>query len=423
MQRQPDSNVHHLDFMNFQQNDGRLLFMLLTQRPNTVFFQDQKAYTIIIDDKPHDVYLSMAVNKKMREPKPGKNEGPPIQPGDFDYEILDAKLGEGDMGFFFSSMGTIKFDKTQQLASIKLKKNRGVKFTLAQDKTHSPLRLKINPDTSLLAVDHAFNMMQLAKDIYKPKQYLQDAETGYYLFPIKRFEGVNFFNYIKSDETFKALTLTDRLIICRSMTSFLQSLHQRNLIHRDIKPENMLFKQKTLQIFIIDPDLGKDKRISTENGDTAGSPGYVAPETWTQRDATEATDIFSLGRTFMFLLGNIPAVCRYYNAASLQDYVMIAHSGKIPAFRDLFSLPLCYYTNTSAKRLIYSLLEQTQAVDPNRRPTTQQCLAQLDAIHYAHLGTVSTAQASSHVTLFSSSHPATAAAVTNTTTSTTCKPH
>lgn len=77
----------------------------------------------------------------------------------------------------------------------------------------------------------------------------------------------------------------------------LQAIHE-HVLHRDLKPQNVSVDGAILKI----SDFGMSKYIEaatrTMTFKGAGTPLYMAPETWLQQTATSATDIYSLGIMF-----------------------------------------------------------------------------------------------------------------------------
>jgi serine/threonine protein kinase len=88
------------------------------------------------------------------------------------------------------------------------------------------------------------------------------------------------------------------------ISQILQVIHHQKLLHRDIKPSNIIL-QPDGQLALI--DFGAVGRFDNMDAVPAGgptfifTPGYAAPEQ-TMGRAVPESDIFSLGRTFVYLL-------------------------------------------------------------------------------------------------------------------------
>jgi tetratricopeptide (TPR) repeat protein len=78
--------------------------------------------------------------------------------------------------------------------------------------------------------------------------------------------------------------------------------HEKKIVHRDLKPDNIMLCQAESQGPIVKIlDFGIARCLSTSNQDlpqtvaTAGTPMYMSPESWTEKDADDyCCDVYSL---------------------------------------------------------------------------------------------------------------------------------
>ncbi len=130
--------------------------------------------------------------------------------------------------------------------------------------------------------------------------------------------GIDLQRYIQEVKQGKPLDISEALTIILEVAKGLAVAHKQNppIIHRDIKPNNILYSPEKQTVKIIDfgiacmlPNPEEISRSITRSTasviakNIAGTWGYMSPEQ--QRGDTELTarcDIFSMGKTLMFLL-------------------------------------------------------------------------------------------------------------------------
>lgn len=115
-----------------------------------------------------------------------------------------------------------------------------------------------------------------------------------------------------------ALDPTQTKKILGELLEGLRIIHDNNIIHRDLKPANILFDQYGVARL---SDLGfakamqsEESRSYSQSGGMVGTAAYMAPEIWHGENASELSDIYSLGCIIHEMLtgkslfdGNTPA--------------------------------------------------------------------------------------------------------------------
>lgn len=80
----------------------------------------------------------------------------------------------------------------------------------------------------------------------------------------------------------------------------LETLDKHDLIHHDIKPENFLVKFKYGKEDLTQIEIGLTDFGMAGSDKKGGTPVYASPELMDKTD--KKSDIFSFGRTLLFLL-------------------------------------------------------------------------------------------------------------------------
>lgn len=91
----------------------------------------------------------------------------------------------------------------------------------------------------------------------------------------------------------KVFTETEAKFIVVCIIEALDYVHSRKIIHKDLKPENVIFDNKGYAFLT---DFGTASFYNSNNShETAGTPGYMAPEVICRQQHSYVSDYFSLG--------------------------------------------------------------------------------------------------------------------------------
>ena len=109
------------------------------------------------------------------------------------------------------------------------------------------------------------------------------------------------------------LTLDAKLDLMIQIADAAHAAHGHGLIHRDLKPDNILVHRHDGRLRPVIVDFGlvfelEDADRLTQEGETLGTPAYMAPEQAAGRirDLDVRTDVYGLGATFFALLTGEP---------------------------------------------------------------------------------------------------------------------
>jgi serine/threonine protein kinase len=140
----------------------------------------------------------------------------------------------------------------------------------------------------------------------------------------------------------------------------LEAIHSVGLVHRDLKPSNVLVSPDGPRVIDFGVARAAERIQLTVSQGGPGTPAYMAPEQARDpRQATAASDVFSLGGTILFAATGHAA----YQGETVMD-VLVRLASEPP---DLTGLPW------GLAGLVAACLER----DPRSRPTTTAIIAQL----------------------------------------------
>lgn len=150
--------------------------------------------------------------------------------------------------------------------------------------------------------------------------------------------------------------------ILRQVAGALAAAHAHGIVHRDVKPSNILLTHDgTAKLSDFGVARAQADAALTQTGLVTGSPAYLSPEVATGRNATTASDVWSLGSTMFHALAGHPPY-------EVGDNVLGA---------------MYRIVNEEPPRLaeggrLADLVGRMMQIDPDARPTMAQIEEELD---------------------------------------------
>lgn len=151
--------------------------------------------------------------------------------------------------------------------------------------------------------------------------------------------------------------------VCAQVAEALATAHRLDIVHRDVTPANIMLVATGAKVldFGIATHVGAPDEDS--DGETFGTPAYVAPERLDGLPAQPSTDTYSLGvLLYETLTGHVPVP-----AETWDDLLRALRNPVPPAAPAVSGLP------ASVGALCLRCLDR----DPRRRPTAHQTAAEL----------------------------------------------
>lgn len=146
--------------------------------------------------------------------------------------------------------------------------------------------LKELKQNKILGIPQAYRLMKTENGVYFLREYINGVSV---------FEKVEETGRISEKEIIEVGST-----LCQMVEQF-QKL-ENPFIHRDIKPENVIITPEG-KTALIDFGTGRYYRMEKQGSDTfvAGSRGTAAPEQFGFSQTNERTDVYSIGRTLLYM--------------------------------------------------------------------------------------------------------------------------
>jgi serine/threonine-protein kinase len=142
------------------------------------------------------------------------------------------------------------------------------------------------------------------RNIVSIYQFGEDEDCAYIV--MEYVAGRNLRDYIQSP---RSLAVPHVLCLMLQLLDGLHYAHERGIVHRDIKPANLLVAEDG-RLKITDFGIARTESSNLTRGSVViGSPGYIAPEQYTDREVDRRADVFSAGvLLYQMLSGTTPFV-------------------------------------------------------------------------------------------------------------------
>jgi eukaryotic-like serine/threonine-protein kinase len=140
------------------------------------------------------------------------------------------------------------------------------------------------------------------RNIVSVYQFGEENDCAYIV--MEYVAGRNLRDYIQAP---RKLEVSHVLCLMLQLLDGLHYAHERGIVHRDIKPANLLIADDG-RLKITDFGIARTESSNLTRGSSViGSPGYIAPEQYTDRDVDRRVDVFSAGvLLYQMLSGTTP---------------------------------------------------------------------------------------------------------------------
>ena len=143
-------------------------------------------------------------------------------------------------------------------------------------------------------LEYFHNEVRLARQVSHPnvcRVYDIGEVEGQHFLSMEHVDGENLASLLRQ---IGHLPADKGVEIARQLCAGLAAAHDRGVLHRDLKPANVMLDGRG-RVRITDFGLARLKDQPDDAGARAGTPAYMAPELLGGQEATERSDLYSLG--------------------------------------------------------------------------------------------------------------------------------
>jgi Protein kinase domain len=226
-------------------------------------------------------------------------------------------------------------------------------------KLGQPVALKFLPEAlanDAVARERFYSEIRLARQVSHPnvcRVYDVVDVEGRHCLSMEYVDGEDLGSLLKR---IGRLPQDKTLEIARQLCAGLAAAHDRGVLHRDLKPSNVMIDGRG-RVRITDFGLAVASGASVVEGETSGTPAYMAPEQLEGRGSTVQSDLYALG----LVLYEISTGRKAFEGATLAE-LRRKHTQEPPKAPSKFVAGL----DPAIERVILKCLEK----DPRLRPSS-----------------------------------------------------
>jgi hypothetical protein len=225
-------------------------------------------------------------------------------------------------------------------------------------KLGQPVALKFLPETlanDAVARERFYAEVRLARQVSHPnvcRVYDVADVEGRHCLSMEYVDGEDLASLLKR---IGRLPQDKALEIARQLCAGLAAAHDRGVLHRDLKPSNIMIDGRG-RVRITDFGLAVASGANVEDGETSGTPAYMAPEQLEGRGSTVQSDLYALG----LVLYEISTGRKAFDGATFQE-LKRKHTQDAPKVPSKFVAGF----DPAVERVILKCLEKDSRLRPS----------------------------------------------------------
>jgi len=107
----------------------------------------------------------------------------------------------------------------------------------------------------------------------------------------------------RAEQDGPAIPLPEVMVVLEQIAGALDTMHHAGILHRDVKPANIVLDRAKNRAVLVDVGIAKRRGGPT---DAAGTPGFIAPESFQGGAEGPTADVYGLAATAYMVLAMVP---------------------------------------------------------------------------------------------------------------------